>query len=173
VPFIYMADGLPRHDSINSFRKRFLARLEERFVQLLLIALSLGVLKLGDIVVDGSKVKANASKHKTMKVLQIYADDVKSSHGATVGQLDENAVFYLRTHGIDKETARSLLIYAFADAVLSRISLALIRTRLERILNQAGACPGCTGAHRWRSSRGPYTRGCPSSGLRFLRLFRP
>jgi Fe-S cluster assembly protein SufD len=70
----------------------------------------------------------------TKPELQIYADDVKCSHGATVGQLDENAVFYLRTRGIDKETARSLLTYAFADAVLSRISLDPIRTRLERIL---------------------------------------
>ena len=70
----------------------------------------------------------------TKPELQIYANDVKCSHGATVGQLDENAMFYLRTRGIDKETARSLLTYAFADAVLSRISLAPIRTRLERIL---------------------------------------
>jgi Fe-S cluster assembly protein SufD len=70
----------------------------------------------------------------TKPELQIYADDVKCSHGATVGQLDETAVFYLRTRGIDKETARTLLTYAFADAVLSRISLAPIRTRLERIL---------------------------------------
>src|SRR5918996_5876918 len=58
VPFIYIAGGLhPDHDSINSFCKRFLARLEELFVQILLIAPSLGVLKLGNIFVDGSKVK--------------------------------------------------------------------------------------------------------------------
>jgi hypothetical protein len=58
----------PDHDSINSFRKQFLAQLEELFVQILLIAHRLGVLKLGDICVDGSKVKANASKHKVMRV---------------------------------------------------------------------------------------------------------
>jgi transposase len=67
VPFIYIAGGLhPDHDSINSFRKRFVAQLEELFVQILLIAHHLGVLKLGDIFIDGSKVKANASKHKAM-----------------------------------------------------------------------------------------------------------
>jgi transposase len=67
VPFIYIAGGLhPDHDSINSFRKRFLAQLEELFVQVLLIAHRLGVLKLGDIFIDGSKVEANASKHKAL-----------------------------------------------------------------------------------------------------------
>jgi transposase len=67
VPFIYIAGGLhPDHDSINSFRKRFLVELEELFVQILLIAHRLGVLKLGDIFIDGSKVKANASKHKAL-----------------------------------------------------------------------------------------------------------
>jgi transposase len=69
VSFIYIAGGLhPDHDSINSFRKRFVAQLEELFVQILLIAHHLGVLKLGDIFIDGSKVKANASKHKAMRV---------------------------------------------------------------------------------------------------------
>jgi transposase len=67
VPFIYIAGGLhPDHDSINSFRKRFLVQLEELFVQVLLIAHGLGVLRLGDIFIDGSKVEANASKHKAM-----------------------------------------------------------------------------------------------------------
>ncbi len=69
VSFIYIAGGLhPDHDSINSVRKRFVAQVEELFVQILLIAHHLGVLKLGDIFIDGSKVKANASKHKAMRV---------------------------------------------------------------------------------------------------------
>jgi transposase len=67
VPFIYSAGGLhPDQDSINSFRKRFRVPLEERFVQSLLIAHRLGVLRLGDIFMDGSKGKANASKHKAL-----------------------------------------------------------------------------------------------------------
>ena len=64
--------------------------------------------------------------------LEIYADDVKCSHGATVGRLDETMLFYLRARGLDKETAKSLLIYAFADAVISDIPLPQIRKRLER-----------------------------------------
>jgi hypothetical protein len=67
VPFIYSGGGLhPDHDSINSFRKRFVAQLEELFVQILLIAPRLGVLKLGDIFIEGSQVEANASKHKAL-----------------------------------------------------------------------------------------------------------
>jgi transposase len=65
VPFIYSAGGLhPDHDRIHSFRKRFLAQLEELFVPILLIAHGVGVLKWGDLFIDGSKVEANASKHK-------------------------------------------------------------------------------------------------------------
>src|SRR3546814_3442536 len=46
--------------------------------------------------------------------LEIYADDVKSAHGATVGQIDENSLFYLRSRGLDQEHARNLVVYAFA-----------------------------------------------------------
>lgn len=53
--------------------------------------------------------------------LEIYADDVQCSHGATVGQLDETALFYLRSRGVHEKTARNLLIYGFAEEVLDRI----------------------------------------------------
>jgi transposase len=90
VPFIYIAGGLhPDHDSINSFRKRFLAQLEELFVQILLIAHGLGVLKLGDIFIDGSKVKANASKHKAMS--WEYANKLEGQLKAEVEKLLEMA----------------------------------------------------------------------------------
>jgi Fe-S cluster assembly protein SufD len=59
----------------------------------------------------------------TRPQLEIYADDVKCSHGATIGQLDETALFYLRSRGIDAITARNLLIYAFAEEVLDFIEL--------------------------------------------------
>src|SRR5919109_40529 len=89
VPFIYIAGGLhPDHDSINSFRKRFLVQLEELFVQLLLIAHRLGVLKLGDIFLDGSKVKANASK-KAMS--GEYAHKLEAQLKAEVEKLLEMA----------------------------------------------------------------------------------
>ena len=90
VPFIYIAGGLhPDHDSINSFRKRFLAQLEELFVQILLIAHRLGVLKLGDIFIDGSKVEANASKHKALS--WAYANKLEAHLKAEVEKLLEMA----------------------------------------------------------------------------------
>ena len=67
----------------------------------------------------------------TKPELEIYADDVKCTHGATVGQLDENMLFYLRSRAIDESTARSLLTFAFADEVIKRIKLEPIRQRLE------------------------------------------
>ncbi|TAJ92567.1 MAG: Fe-S cluster assembly protein SufD [Gammaproteobacteria bacterium] len=70
----------------------------------------------------------------TKPELEIHADDVKCSHGATIGQLDENMLFYLRSRAVDADTARSLLIFAFADAVVSRIGLRPIRERLEAMI---------------------------------------
>jgi Fe-S cluster assembly protein SufD len=70
----------------------------------------------------------------TKPELEIYADDVKCSHGATVGQLDQNMLFYLRSRAIDEETARSLLTYAFVDELISNISFAPIRNRLGRLV---------------------------------------
>ena len=64
----------------------------------------------------------------TKPQLEIWADDVKCSHGCTVGQLDEEALFYLQARGIDKTTARGLLLYAFAGEVLEKIELESLRT---------------------------------------------
>ena len=72
----------------------------------------------------------------TKPQLEIYADDVKCSHGATVGQLDEDALYYLRTRAIDEPTARSLLTYAFAGDVISRFSLKPIRRHVENVLSK-------------------------------------
>ncbi|MEE9552180.1 MAG: Fe-S cluster assembly protein SufD [Gammaproteobacteria bacterium] len=70
----------------------------------------------------------------TKPELEIYADDVKCSHGATVGQLDETMLFYLRTRAINEDTARSLLTYAFAKDVINRIKFISIRERLEQLV---------------------------------------
>ncbi len=66
--------------------------------------------------------------------LEIYADDVKCTHGSTVGQLDEDAVFYLRSRGIGAEAARSLLTYAFASNIVARIKVEPVRHDLEEFL---------------------------------------
>jgi Fe-S cluster assembly protein SufD len=61
--------------------------------------------------------------------LEIYADDVKCAHGATVGQIDENSLFYLRSRGLDETHARNLVVYAFAAETLSRIEDEALRRR--------------------------------------------
>src|SRR6202022_4089694 len=70
----------------------------------------------------------------TKPQLEIYADDVKCSHGATVGQLDQNQLFYLRARGIDAPVARALLTYAFARDIVERVGIASLRARLEALL---------------------------------------
>jgi Fe-S cluster assembly protein SufD len=66
--------------------------------------------------------------------LEIYADDVRCTHGATVGQLDAQALFYLRSRGLGLEESRKLLIYAFAADVLSRVQSPGLRAELEKLL---------------------------------------
>ena len=70
----------------------------------------------------------------TKPELEIFADDVKCTHGATVGQLDEDALFYLRARGLGLEQARNVLIHAFASDLLNRIAIAPIREQLEDLL---------------------------------------
>jgi Fe-S cluster assembly protein SufD len=70
----------------------------------------------------------------TKPQLEIDADDVKCTHGATVGQLDDAQLFYLRARGIDEAMAKTLLTYAFAHDVIERIRIASLRTQLEQVL---------------------------------------
>jgi Fe-S cluster assembly protein SufD len=70
----------------------------------------------------------------TKPELQIFADDVRCTHGATIGQLDSEALFYLQSRGIGKSQARSLLTYAFAQDVVDRIKVQSLRESLEKIL---------------------------------------
>ena len=70
----------------------------------------------------------------TKPELEIFADDVKCTHGATVGQLDEDALFYLRARGLGLEQARSVLIHAFASDLLNHIAIEPIRDQLDDLL---------------------------------------
>jgi Fe-S cluster assembly protein SufD len=72
----------------------------------------------------------------TKPQLEIYADDVKCTHGATVGQLDADMLFYLRARGIDMESARRLLTFAFANDVVGRIKVESLRQELEQSILQ-------------------------------------
>ena len=81
--------------------------------------------------------------------LEIYADDVKCSHGSTVGQLDENALFYMRQRGIPADEARHLLMYAFAGEVIDNIKIEALRDRLhmlveKRLRGDLNHCKGCS-----------------------------
>ena len=66
--------------------------------------------------------------------LEIYADDVKCTHGATVGQLDKEALFYLKSRGIDRDTAQNLLTYAFASDVVDDIKVKPLRAVIQKML---------------------------------------
>jgi Fe-S cluster assembly protein SufD len=70
----------------------------------------------------------------TKPELQILADDVRCTHGATIGQLDKEAIFYLQSRGIGLADARDLLIYAFARDIVDRIKVAPLRDQLEKLL---------------------------------------
>lgn len=72
----------------------------------------------------------------TKPQLEIYADDVKCTHGATIGQVNEEAIFYLRSRGIGKEAARALLLFAFADECLERMKVEPIRRHLEELVRR-------------------------------------
>lgn len=70
----------------------------------------------------------------TKPQLEIFADDVKCTHGATVGQLDDESLFYLRARGVDAESARSLLIYGFANDIIRRVEVPDMRARIEHLV---------------------------------------
>jgi Fe-S cluster assembly protein SufD len=70
----------------------------------------------------------------TKPELQIFADDVRCTHGATIGQLDAESLFYLQSRGIGREDARNLLTYAFAQDIIDRIKIQPLRDSLERSL---------------------------------------
>jgi len=72
----------------------------------------------------------------TKPQLEIYADDVKCSHGCTVGQLDEEALFYLRSRGINEKTAKSLLVHSFAVDILEYIKPQAIRNYVDQLISE-------------------------------------
>ena len=100
----------------------------------------------GKIVVDKIAQKTNAfqqnnnillndkSTINSKPQLEIFADDVKCSHGCTIGQLDKDALFYLRARGIPKKEAKALLTYAFANNVLESVNIPSVKSRIKKII---------------------------------------
>ena len=73
----------------------------------------------------------------TKPQLEIYADDVKCTHGATIGQVDENALFYLRSRGLSEVAAKNILLQAFANECLERMNSSAVRRQVERLVSEA------------------------------------
>ncbi|WP_150452629.1 SufB/SufD family protein, partial [Arenibacter lacus] len=100
----------------------------------------------GKIIVDQIAQKTNAFQQNnnillsdkatinTKPQLEIFADDVKCSHGCTIGQLDDEALFYLQSRGIPKKEAKALLMYAFANNVLSTVRIPELKARINKII---------------------------------------
>lgn len=91
---------------------------------------------------------SDTAKMFTRPQLEIYADDVKCSHGATIGQLDTDSLFYLRSRGIPYKESMHLLLYAFAHAVLSEIKLQALRESVielvdKRLRGELSQCNNC------------------------------
>lgn len=80
---------------------------------------------------------SDSAQIDTKPQLEIYADDVKCTHGATIGQIDEQALYYLRSRGIDESTARDLLLIAFAGECTGRIRSTPVREHVERLVRQS------------------------------------
>ena len=100
----------------------------------------------GKVVVEKEAQKTNAfqannnilvsdkSSINTKPQLEIFADDVKCSHGCTIGQLDEDALFYMKTRGIPEKEAKALLMYAFANNVLESVKIPEIKARITKLI---------------------------------------
>jgi Fe-S cluster assembly protein SufD len=100
----------------------------------------------GRIIVEPDAVKTNSRQTNrnlllsetavvdSKPALEIHNDDVKCNHGSTIGQLDEEALFYLRSRGIDETEARNLLVYAFASEIVERIKIDAVRENVGRAL---------------------------------------
>lgn len=72
----------------------------------------------------------------TKPQLEIWADDVKCSHGCTIGQLDEEALFYLQSRGIDKVTAQGMMLYAFTAETLKTISNETLKAYVDSLISE-------------------------------------
>ena len=82
-----------------------------------------------DSILIGDKASINAKPQ-----LEIFADDVKCSHGCTIGQLNQSALFYLESRGIPKKEAKALLLFAFCNDVVEKIRIPGLKSRINKIL---------------------------------------
>ncbi len=126
--------GILKDESTGVFNGKILVRKEAQKTQ--------AYQRSNNILLSAS-ARMNTKPH-----LEIYADDVKCSHGATVGQLDKEAMFYLRSRGISESEARHLLMYAFANEIVGNISVDVLKQRIidlldRRLRGELSRCNGC------------------------------
>jgi Fe-S cluster assembly protein SufD len=98
---------------------------------------------------NSSLLLSNEARMNAKPQLEIYADDVKCSHGSTIGQLDEDSLFYLRARGIGEEEARLMLMNAFALEILGEIKIEPLRLRMnelteKRLRGELAQCNNCS-----------------------------
>jgi len=147
---LYCLHGQQHVDNCTTMDHRKPHTYSQELYKGIMMGTSTGVFN-GRIYVRPEAQKTNAfqtnsnlilSDHATLHTkpqLEIWAEDVKCSHGATIGQLDEAQLFYLRARGLEEGTARSLLCQAFADEVINKVPLSTLRTQLHnRLSSQIG-----------------------------------
>jgi len=98
------------------------------------IVVSQGAQKTDSKQTNNNLLLSNEALVNTKPQLEIYADDVKCTHGATIGRLEEDAIFYLRSRGIDKQAAANILIYAFASEIIEQVRIEELRNHLDEFL---------------------------------------
>jgi Fe-S cluster assembly protein SufD len=126
--------GILNDESTGSFNGKILVRKDAQKTQ---------AYQKNNNMLLSSSARMNTKPH-----LEIYADDVKCSHGATVGQIDNEAMFYLRSRGIGEKEAKHLLMYAFANEIVSRISVPILKDRIielvdKRLRGELSRCNNC------------------------------
>ena len=93
--------------------------------------------KTDALQMDKNLLLSDDAEADTKPALWIYADDVKCGHGATCGKLDDTAMFYLRSRGLDETSARRMLIHAFANEILDNAGLTPLRVHLEQFVTSS------------------------------------
>jgi len=163
VAFLYVAANLhPDHDTLNTFRKRFLPQIEGLMVQVLLIARTMGVLKLGNIALDGTKIHANASRHSALSYGHIkQLEEQLQAEVKKLLALAEEADNEKIPQGLDlpdEIARREDRLKAIGQAK------AKIEARARALRTGAGGVPGQAGQARGKSARNRQSTARQSTG---------
>lgn len=142
---LYLTDGMQHADHHTRIDHLAPSGTSREYYRGIMNAASHGVFN-GKLIVHPHAVKTDAhqanhnlllsrqAEADTKPQLEIYADDVKCTHGATVGQLNDDSLFYLRSRGVDAALARSLLIYGFANDIVERVGAPDLRARIRHLV---------------------------------------